>query len=415
MSKNELPDGWEWSTLGQVCEINPRRPGKLEAEDAQDTSFVPMESVDGDLGIILDMKVSPFSNIKKGYTYFEENDVLFAKITPCMQNKKSAIANGLINGFGFGTTEFHVLRCKERVILKWIYYFVRNQRFVDEAQKNFTGAVGQQRVPKTFLENYPIIVPPIPEQEKIVSKLDRQMAQIEVMKKEAESYMEDARDLFDAYLKEKFSADAFKKYQQMKFIHLTTKVGSGSTPKGGQSVYQNEGIPFIRSMNVHLNEFKTDGLAHISPEIDESMKNTRVQKGDVLLNITGASIGRVCVVPDEICPANVNQHVSIIRATDKLNSKYLSYYISNPNFQKFIMDSESGATRQALTKSQIQNFEVPIPPIEVQEQLVSQMDQKKKFTQELLDYMNIQLEAINQLPNSFLNEVFGKYEIPDGA
>ncbi len=170
--KKELPKEWRWSTLGEECEINPRRSKDLKANDNKDTSFVPMEAVDGDRGIISGIRIVPFSKVKKGYTYFEENDVLFAKITPCMQNKKSAVAEGLISGYGFGTTEFHVLRCKEKIIPKWVYYFIRNQRFIDEAENNFTGAVGQQRVPASFLENYPITVPPVVEQQKIVESIE---------------------------------------------------------------------------------------------------------------------------------------------------------------------------------------------------------------------------------------------------
>jgi type I restriction enzyme S subunit len=184
MVKEKIPDGWKWSTLGKECTINPTRPKGLQANDHQETSFVPMEAVDGDLGIIAGIKIVSFEKVKKGYTYFEENDVLFAKITPCMQNKKSAIARNLINNFGFGSTEFYILRCKERVIPEWIYYFVRNKQFVDEAETHFTGTVGQQRVPKSFLEEYPLLVPPISVQKEIVSKLEKQMTEIEGIKEE---------------------------------------------------------------------------------------------------------------------------------------------------------------------------------------------------------------------------------------
>ena len=97
--------------------------------------------------------------MKKGYTYFEENDVLFAKITPCMQNKKSAMAKNLINGFGFGTTEFHVLRANSKILPELLLYYVREGSFIEEAKSHFTGAVGQQRVPKEFIEEYEIYYP----------------------------------------------------------------------------------------------------------------------------------------------------------------------------------------------------------------------------------------------------------------
>ncbi|NER84164.1 MAG: hypothetical protein F6K42_32430 [Leptolyngbya sp. SIO1D8] len=110
----------------------------------------------------------------------------------------------------------------------------------------------------------------------------------------------------------------------LKLGNHVAKIGSGITPRGGQSVYLDSGVPLIRSQNVHMNRFELEGLAHISDEQDEKMEKTRVFPKDVLLNITGASIGRVCVVPDELCPANVNQHVSIIRGDGSFDSEFLS-------------------------------------------------------------------------------------------
>ncbi|BAQ64617.1 restriction endonuclease subunit S [Geminocystis sp. NIES-3709] len=112
MSKDnkKLPDGWQWVKLVDVCEINPRRPSDIKREDKTPTTFVPMSAVDEKRGIIADAEVKPYIEVKRGYTYFEEGDVLFAKITPCMENGKNAIATNLIDGFGLGTTEFHVIR-----------------------------------------------------------------------------------------------------------------------------------------------------------------------------------------------------------------------------------------------------------------------------------------------------------------
>ncbi len=99
------------------------------------------------------------------------------------------------------------------------------------------------------------------------------------------------------------------------------------------------------------------------------MEGSRVMHGDVLLNITGASIGRVCVVPDECCPANVNQHVCIVRVTEDVDPHFIAYFISTPAFQKYILDTQAGATRQALTKALVEAFAVPLPPLSEQKQI----------------------------------------------
>lgn len=157
--------------LSEVVKVNPKKP-KLEVNDEQICSFVPMVAVSDINGKIEAMEERPYSKVKKGYTYFEEGDVLFAKITPCMENGKSCIAEGLSNGFGFGTTEFHVLRCGDEVLNKYIYYLVRAKWFREEAKQYMTGAVGQQRVPKTYLEDYKVWLPNVNEQAEVVRLLE---------------------------------------------------------------------------------------------------------------------------------------------------------------------------------------------------------------------------------------------------
>ena len=150
-------------------------------------------------------------------------------------------------------------------------------------------------------------------------------------------------------------------WQWVRLGDHVTKVGSGITPRGGQASYQRSGVPLIRSQNVHMNRFVAEGIAFISPEQDEQMEGSRVFPEDILLNITGASIGRVCVVPQEVCPANVNQHVSIIRGDGSFDPAFISHFLSIPDFQKQILDSQAGATRQALTKTLIEDFRIPLP------------------------------------------------------
>ncbi len=147
-----LPDGWRWTRLGEECEINPSRPRNFSRSPDEPTTFVPMAAIDEKTGSIAKPQIVPYSKVSKGYTYFEEGDVLFAKITPCMQNGKHAIARNLMAGIGFGTTEFHVLRHKNGIMPEWIHYFIRQPFFLQEAVGHFTGAVGQQKVLKVFYQ-----------------------------------------------------------------------------------------------------------------------------------------------------------------------------------------------------------------------------------------------------------------------
>ena len=156
--------GWGLTTLGKCCELNPKRPKNID--DDLLVSFVPMPAVSED-GRIDVSETRPYSEVKKGFTYFAENDVLFAKITPCMENGKGCIAEGLSNGTGAGSTEFHVLRpISGKSNPYWLYILTMHESFRSAARKSMTGTGGQLRVPLGFLENYPITMPPIELQEK---------------------------------------------------------------------------------------------------------------------------------------------------------------------------------------------------------------------------------------------------------
>jgi type I restriction enzyme S subunit len=205
-SGQELPAGWHWVRLGEVCEINPRRP-ELARKDDSLTTFVPMSAVDERLGTIVRAETKPFGQVRKGYTYFEDCDVLFAKITPCMQNGKHAIARNLVGGFGFGTTEFHVLRRGPAVIPDWIHFFIRQPEVLENAKAHFTGAVGQQRVPETYLAELEISLPPVDEQKRIAAMLNEQMASAERARKAIEEELDGINKLPAALLRRAFNGE----------------------------------------------------------------------------------------------------------------------------------------------------------------------------------------------------------------
>lgn len=174
---------WENGILMDFCKINPKKINTKEFDDDMIVSFIPMPCVSDIWGKIVKKELRKLGEVKKGYTNFCEGDVLFAKITPCMENGKSAIVDKLENDIGFGSTEFYVLRCDENKLNnKYLHYFVRQKTFRDEAKGEMTGAVGQQRVPKTFLENYKMKLPTIEEQQEIVNILDKLLAKYNKIK-----------------------------------------------------------------------------------------------------------------------------------------------------------------------------------------------------------------------------------------
>ncbi|HRJ08890.1 MAG TPA: restriction endonuclease subunit S [Prosthecobacter sp.] len=159
-------------------------------------------------------------------------------------------------------------------------------------------------------------------------------------------------------------------------------------------------------MNVRMNGFSRDGLAFIDEEQDSSMSGTRVQPADVLLNITGASIGRVCIAPDEICPANVNQHVCIIRSNGRLEPEWIAFFISQPDFQSQILGQQAGATRQALTKEMIEQFELPAPDLPTQRRLATRLKSQMATVEETRRRVEEQFKHCETLRLKFSAEAF---------
>lgn len=150
-------------------------------------------------------------------------------------------------------------------------------------------------------------------------------------------------------------------WEYIRLGDVCAKIGSGATPKGGSTVYIDEGTSFIRSQNIYNLEFSHEGLAHITEDAAKKLNGVAVQKDDVLINITGDSVARTCMVPDAVLPARVNQHVAIVRPdSNRLNPRFLNYYLASPYMQSLMLGLAigKGASRNAMTKDMIANFDM---------------------------------------------------------
>lgn len=175
----------------------------------------------------------------------------------------------------------------------------------------------------------------------------------------------------------------------MKLGDVCIKIGSGATPRGGSKAYKAEGIPIIRSQNVRDWAFDADGLAYIDDEQSLRLAGVEVKSRDVLLNITGDSVARACMVPDRFVPARVNQHVAIIRAGDRIDPLFLLCWLQMMK-PKLLKMASSGATRNALTKSMIGSLEIDLPSLETQQgiaSIVEALQLKMTINQQLNDYL----------------------------
>jgi hypothetical protein len=370
-------------------------------EEYRDLPHVSGEDIESGTGRLLPLHSAAEDGMTSGKYLFDAGVVLYSKIRPYL--RKVAIANFR----GLCSADMYPLTFdRSRVCLDFAKYALLSERFTAYAVE----ASARARMPKLNREQllaYELPLPLVQEQERIAQELTATLATAEKVRRVSGERLAAAEALPAAYLREVFEGTQARIWPMLRLGKLVTKIGSGITPRGGQSVYVSDGVPLIRSQNVRLLRFDAKGLVFITPEQDEEMRLSRVQPGDVLLNITGASIGRVYVAPADRCPANVNQHVSIIRSiTDRLSATFLAAFLASPRFQQFIWETQAGATRQALTKEIIEAFEVPVPPLKEQRQIATGLSSRLEGVESLVGHCLAEVETIMSLPAALLRSAF---------
>ena len=326
---------------------------------------------------------------------FDAGNVLYSKWRPYL-NKVT-----IPDERGIATTELIPLRPKAEILNpRFLAYYLRSPAFVNQASHHVVGAK-MPRVSMDWFWEHEIPIPLPKEQSRIVELLD-EVDRLRRLCRNA--YAKAARILPILFLK--MFGDPVLNPNGWTFAiigDLTTLITSGSTPRGGAEVYVDEGPYIIRSQNVRMNRLRLSDAARITNEIHEQMSRTCVLVGDVLLNITGASIGRVAWVRALDAPANVNQHVCIIRPNSNLvNPAYLSTCLSLSSMQSTINAVQKGASRQALNHVKVRNLKVPLPPIGVQ----SQFALYARGQEELLEQIDSANEKLDTLWETIMQRAF---------
>jgi type I restriction enzyme S subunit len=316
---------WKIVKLGEVTIINPSVKGRLPDTNDWQVSFVPMTAVDAITGMITNHEVKKLGEVRRGYTYFENNDVIFAKITPCMQNGKHAIAKNLINGLGFGSTEFHVIRpIADEISSEWIHYFLRQPKYLLSAENYMQGAVGQQRLPDDYLCTTQIPLPPLAEQKRIVGIIEKKFKAIEKAKQAAEEQLKAAEALQGAYLREVFGFDELPEGWEWVRLGDICKTISGGTPTTSKREYYENGIiPWLISGEINqgiIKEVRQSitklGLKNSSAKI--------IPENSVLVAMYGATAGQIGLVKIETA---INQAICAILTNEKIIPEFLYYFL----------------------------------------------------------------------------------------
>lgn len=445
---NKTNTTWPQKPLTEVVDLNPRLD-KSAYRDDLDVSFVPMVAVEAGSGRMEVTQTKRLGTVKKGHTTFKEDDVLFAKITPCMENGKMAVVPKLTNGLRFGSAEFHVLRPHEGIDARFVDYFVSSQGFRREAAHHMTGAVGQKRVPQFFLEEASIPVPLLEDQRRIVAEIEKQFSRLDEavasLKRTKANLKRYKAAVLKAAVEGKLTEDWRKQHPDVepaskllerilgerrakwKGGHKTpagpevsglpslpsgwvwTNLGQifevcvGATPSRGKPEYWNGTIPWVSSGEVafcrirqtreHITE---KGLTNSSTELHPS--------GTVLLGMIGEgkTRGQAAILDIEACN---NQNSAAIRVSMAgIPPEYVYRYLEGQYAANRAIGS--GNNQPALNKARVQAIPLPLPSLVEQTQIVAEVERRLSVIDELEATVEANLTRADRLRQSILSQAF---------
>jgi len=424
--RHDLPDGWAWAQLSDVCAINPRHERGV-LDDDQLVSFVPMAAVDDGSGSIRGRIARPYGQVRKGFTHFAEGDVLFARITPCMENGKIAVARNLVNGVGCGTTEFHVLRPLGGIPPDYVYRYLRQESFRRTAAANMSGTAGQLRVPTYYIRSVEIPVAPLGEQRRIVAKIVVLLDQIRtarealdrippLLKKFRQSVLAAAfrgdltRDWREQHpdvepasvLLERIRTERRRKWEEEfrakgkdperekcsppEFLDTTdlpdlpvswdwasleevANIITGSTPTKNDPKNYGDYLPFVKPGDLDIGR----GVSGAEEYLSESgaIKARPVPANSVMVTCIGATIGKTGLSARAVA---TNQQINSLVLAAWIDSVFAYFFCLTDFFQARVRANASSTTLPILNKSRFGRLPLPIAPLREQHQIATSVE-----------------------------------------
>jgi type I restriction enzyme, S subunit len=441
--------------LSEVVDINPRFE-KGELEDGSLASFIPMKCVEEESGRFEPLGDRKVAEVRKGYTPFRDGDVIFAKVTPCMENGKAAVVKGLTNGIGFGSTEFFALRPKNGLDANYLLHFILQSQFRRNAARNMTGAVGLRRVPKSYLEQQPIPVPALHEQRRIVAEIEKQFTRLEagvaalrrvqanlkryraaVLKAACEGRLvpteaelakagkadpnfETGEALLARILTERRNnwqgRGKYKEPAALATADLSplpegwawtnigqvAEIGTGATPNRGKSEYYVDGtIPWITSGRVNDSRI-TEADQFVTPTALAQCNLTIYPRGTLLLAMYGEGKTRGMASELEI-EATTNQALAAIQTASTIKS--FVKVVLWKNYED-VRKTASGGVQPNLNLSIVRAIQIPLPPLAEQTRIVAEVERRLSVVEELETVVAANLQRAKRLRQAILASAF---------
>ena len=469
MNDRNIPAGWVTATIGEACLVNPRSFTD-SVEDDTSISFVPMAAVEAVTGQIDLSQVRVYGEVKKGYKRFSEGDVLFAKITPCMENGKIAIAKGLTNGAGCGSTEFHVLRPVGGLSRHYLANFLLQQEFRKEAQRHMTGTAGQLRVPAAFVNEAPFPLPPLPEQHRIVAAIEQHLTRLaaavtalqrvqanlqryraSVLKTACEGKLvptaaalaraegrdyEPADRLLARILVERRARWAAQPKRRGRYKEPAPPDTSAlpQLPEGwawatiGQAAEIQGGIqkqpkrrpahnpfPYLRVANVLRGQLDLEEVHQIELFPGE-LEKLRLLRDDLLIvegNGSPSQIGRMAIWKGEV-PVCVHQnHIIRARVLGGTTPQFVESYWNSPRGSSGVLNVASSTSGlYTLSVSKVSNLPIPLPPLAEQRRIVAEVERCLSVIRQAEATVAASLQRAERLRQSILKQAFSGQLVP---
>jgi type I restriction enzyme, S subunit len=377
--------------LGEICEINPATDYDFDPQDA--CSFVPMEAVDDVDARITRMATRPFREVAKGYTPFAENDVIVAKITPCMENGKCAIGRRLRSGVAFGSTEFHVLRATKRVIPEWLFYFWRFPPTRKLASVNMTGSAGQKRVPASFLETADIPLPDLSEQQRMAERLELADRLCRTRR-----YALELTDTFLPAAFLEFFGDPSRNEMNWDLVPWGEIVTVSSGKGFKLSEYSSNGVRLLQIANVTFREIDWTVTAFLPDTYLENYPRLALRPGDLVMALNRPILGRkikFAVLEEDDCPSILYQRVGKLTLNgESVIQPFLCGFMLTDYFFQELKKRLTGSDQPYINPPELDSVRVPTPPLPLQHKFAALVERVERLRA-------VQREALRQAEHLF--------------
>ena len=320
------------------------------------------------------------------------------------ENGKLGIARGLVNGIGFGSSEYFVFRTDQSLLPDYLQYFLSRDVFRAEGERVMGGAVGHKRVPKEFIEQYSIPVPPLPEQQRIVAILDEAFAGIASAVESAEKNLANAREVYQSRLNSIFSRPDDDWIGTTLGAICSFENGDRGKNYPGRKAFVPVGIPFINAGHLTESGIDVESMNYISRPSFAALNSGKVRFGDVLFCLRG-SLGKFAVVED-IQEGSIASSLVIVRPGETLSYEFLLLYFGSDSTTKMIDEFSNGTAQPNLSVQSLKKFRIGVPSVEKQSLIASAMNDLRVSTNRLQDIYRQQLDDLAELKQSILQKAF---------